>query len=74
MMTSNAFEGLELAPAASVDDLASVHFPPHADHERLDAALVCATDDAEVTVLAPIWAPGVSTDLGQNGMKEDFVT
>lgn len=36
---------------------------PHADHERLDLALVLAAGDAEVPALPPVLSPGVGGDL-----------
>lgn len=36
---------------------------PHADHKGLDLALVLAAGDAEITVLPPVLAPGVCSNL-----------
>jgi len=40
-----------------------VHAHPDADDQRLDAALVQSTSDAEVAVLAPLPAPRVGAQL-----------
>lgn len=42
---------------------------PHADHERLDLALVHTASDAEVTVLAPVLPPRVGSDLRREGLE-----
>lgn len=36
---------------------------PHANHKCFDLALVGATSDAKVAVLAPVLPPGVGGDL-----------
>lgn len=36
---------------------------PHADHERLDLALVCPASNAEETIFSPVLPPGVGSDL-----------